>query len=89
MTFRTGALRQGPLRLAYAERSKTYVYNAVLVLGTLYLTEGWGESGVTGNRKFCRIRSRLVGKPWTIAEIPLCTPRAPNSSHPGEQFVLP
>jgi len=65
MTFRTGALR-----LAYAERSKTYVYSAVRVLGTLYLAEGWGESGVTGNRKFCRIRSRLVGKPLTIAEIP-------------------
>jgi hypothetical protein len=36
----------------------------------LYLAEWWGESGVTGNRKFCRIRSRLVGKPLTIAEIP-------------------
>jgi Tol biopolymer transport system component len=29
-----------PLRLAYAERSKTYVYSAVRILGTLYVVEG-------------------------------------------------
>jgi hypothetical protein len=30
----------GPMRLAYAERSKTYVYSTVLILGTLYVAEG-------------------------------------------------
>ena len=29
-----------PLRLAYAEGSKTYVYSAVRILGTLYVVEG-------------------------------------------------
>jgi hypothetical protein len=29
-----------PLRLAYAERSKTYVYSAVRDLGILYVAEG-------------------------------------------------
>jgi dipeptidyl aminopeptidase/acylaminoacyl peptidase len=30
----------GPMRLAYAERSKTYVYSTVRILGTLYVAEG-------------------------------------------------
>jgi hypothetical protein len=29
-----------PMRLAYAERSKTYVYSSVRILGTLYMVEG-------------------------------------------------
>jgi Tol biopolymer transport system component len=29
-----------PIRLAYAERSKTYVYSTVRILGTLYVVEG-------------------------------------------------
>ena len=29
-----------PMRLAYAERSKTYVYSTVRILGTLYVVEG-------------------------------------------------
>ena len=29
-----------PMRLAYAERSKTYVYSTVRILGTLYIVEG-------------------------------------------------
>ncbi|HTS35061.1 MAG TPA: protein kinase [Candidatus Solibacter sp.] len=29
-----------PMRLAYAERSKTYVYSTVRILGTLYVAEG-------------------------------------------------
>lgn len=29
-----------PMRLAYAERSKTYVYNTVKIFGTLYVAEG-------------------------------------------------
>ena len=28
------------LRLAYAERTKTYVYSTVRILGTLYVAEG-------------------------------------------------
>jgi serine/threonine protein kinase/dipeptidyl aminopeptidase/acylaminoacyl peptidase len=30
----------GPMRLAYAERSKTYVYSTIRILGTLYVAEG-------------------------------------------------
>ncbi len=29
-----------PMRLAYAEGSKTYVYSTVQILGTLYVAEG-------------------------------------------------
>jgi hypothetical protein len=29
-----------PMRVAYAERSKTYVYSTVRILGTLYVGEG-------------------------------------------------
>jgi hypothetical protein len=29
-----------PIRLAYAERSKTCVYSTVRILGTLYVAEG-------------------------------------------------
>jgi hypothetical protein len=29
-----------PMRLAYAEPSKTYVYSRVRILGTLYIVEG-------------------------------------------------
>ena len=29
-----------PMRVAYAERSKTYVYSTIRILGTLYVAEG-------------------------------------------------
>lgn len=35
---KTGSMQ--PIRVAYAERSKTYVYNTIRILGTLYVAEG-------------------------------------------------
>jgi hypothetical protein len=35
---KTGSMQ--PIRVAYAEQSKTYVYNTIRILGTLYVAEG-------------------------------------------------